>query len=190
MFRRMDLPAATVAAALVLACLPAPASADVYWSLSISDSDTECWQTSGTPFTGDRTLYLTMCGGFDRAMEFGLESTYEEIVSFTPSAGVDMQGTLESMILCVSTPMDPLVVATVVVRDTDGSGGSLCFVPSDRARICHAGNCSDQNWTNEYWATQGYSSDPAVPLCFGEITDCGPNPVERSTWGRTKGGYR
>ncbi|MCA9753192.1 MAG: hypothetical protein KC591_13440 [Gemmatimonadetes bacterium] len=169
-----------------------PAAADVFWSVNVSESPTECWLTSGPDFTGEKTLYLSLCGDFPLAMEFGLETTFDEIVSITPATGVSITGPLDSMQFCLAgAAADPWgVVATLVVRDTDGSGGGVCFTPStERGRVCYAYNCDDFNWTSAFWTPLGYSTASGV-ACSTPVTDCGPNPVESEGWGRVKALHR
>jgi hypothetical protein len=178
----------------MLAALPAlassPAAADVVWDLVLGESP--CTGSLSAPFVGDRTLYLTDCGGGIVSLEIGLESTFEEVVSITPSPGVQISGPLDSMEFCMDDPAySPGIIATIVVRDTDGSGGTLCFVPSSaRGRACYAYDCDDWGWYSVDWFPIGYSSVPGFACPLPGMTDCGPNPVEPETWGGVKSDYR
>ncbi len=182
------VPAALVAALVFFGSVPV-AAGDVAYRLSISESPTELHLTSGSAFTGERTLYLwTEIGA--SALNFGLETDWE-IVSFTPAAGfINASSDVHSPYIVAEFP--PLCIpssgpfATLVVRDDTGAGGSVCFVPAEGSgRICFS-PCFSPGWAS-HDAREGYST---IGPCLAPQTDCLPTVLNADTWGQIKSIYR
>jgi hypothetical protein len=138
---------------------------------------------------GERTLYLLMYAAAPQftadELELRLETTFE-IVDLIPQQDLENHGSLTEPILvgggCVAG-----VLAHLIVRDRDGTGGTVCFSESPSTdRLCF--RCVDQ-WYLIDWL--GYST-VGLP-CTGYASSSGcvpPVPVVQDSWGRIKATYR
>ena len=159
------------------------------WCLSDSDTD---FHPVSTPWVGERTLFLwTMTVPplpLDHA-ELGVGGTLQ-IVSFTPRAPWSNAGTATDLILqrasCVTPSAE--VVGELVVRDTDGTGGRVCFQNASTGFLCSRTCKSSRGWLAI--SHHGFASD-AQPVCEGYgHEDCLTVAVDPTSWGRTKATYR
>lgn len=159
----------------VLTLLTRPAwSSPAAVCLSISASDEHEVVTSSDPWTGDRTLYVWTAACIVPTSGSAFEFVGSlEVVDVIPRPGVVNEGTVAAPVLrypsCVD---DRAVVAEIVVRDVDGSGGSVCFGgPEDGVvscgYLCEAAFCTETSAAG--FATTG--EDPCPwPVSVGTPT--------------------
>ncbi|GJM43502.1 MAG: hypothetical protein DHS20C21_03440 [Gemmatimonadota bacterium] len=183
--------AAILWVAVGVAVLSTAARADVAVDLVLSSS-LVAEETEGPPFKGDKTLYLYVSGGLVD-VEFGFVGDLE-VVQLDLQPGHVNTGTLESPVIsatsgCIS---DTSYVAAVVVRDSSGDGGHLCFgYSTQNSRSCWrpCGGSDPDEW---YWFTsqRGYRTDGTSACGVYDAACLSPLSVDSSTWGRVKAGYR
>jgi hypothetical protein len=159
--------------------------------LALNESDTDGWASNvGTPFTGERDLYLWFLNFVPDTVTFSFQGTFE-VVEIAPEPGWTNTGTLLSPRLasslgCSGGPETRL--ARVRVRDPTGSGGRTCFWESD----LDSKMCFDSCWGSYYviGEAMGYRTDAGSYCDQIYSPECEPLAVEPASWGRAKVRYR
>jgi hypothetical protein len=166
----LEIPGASVAA---------PEEARYCWSLS--ESSTSPWISTGSPFLGEQEIYLwflNILGDGWVETAFDLVGSLE-FVGFTPVGGVTSLGTVPNVHLTGSCLGDIVLVGSLLVRDSTGTGGSLCFAGANTTRDCGAlGGVMHPH------AYTGYSTDGTIPCHPPE--SCAIDVAAPETWGRVK----
>ncbi len=189
---------------LILAALAGSSPAQAGWSFA-------CWSITaneGTtcgpyvdsltePWIGDRTLYLRSWWALFamNGAEFDIGGTLE-VVSFTPRPGWVNRGTATSLQLerlpCDQDWSGGEVVGELVVRDTAGSGGQLCFLPHAVTTRACSRQCTD--WGPDLWlysTLQGFSSTGTNAVCdWPPPADCETLTLDSNSWGEIRSQYR
>ncbi len=164
------------------------ALAEVWTPLSLSGSPTVPEEGEGSPFVGEKDLYLYVGASFD-AVEFGFVGTLE-VVSVAPGPGYENVGTTLSPIIVPTVDCGDTggYVAVVAVRDATGAGGRVCLSLSQQsARSCFI-PCDAPDWYR-FSGVFGYRTDGGLP-CDQAPTDCLPLAVGSTSWGEAKARYR
>jgi hypothetical protein len=185
----------TIASAPVIAVLSTLAAAEpaggqfAEASWSLSGSTISSGFNVEPPFLGEHEVYLwqTCQVGVEWIeADFDIVGSLE-IVSITPVlSGVTITGTLPNVHLYASSCMNQnhhIVVASLIVRDPTGSGGSLCFAGANASLDCggFGGTWSPHGY-------EGYSTDGSMP-CYGNQY-CFVDAADPATWGRVKAQFR
>jgi hypothetical protein len=183
--RKRDGRRPACALAVVVVCFGAPASvADEdpaggeirNDSWTVSESPDDPYVNEGTPFMGERDLYLwldcTIFGASRARMDFtGSLPT----VTFTPAPGVIVETGLPSLELDIGCQSAPFLAGTLTVRDDVGAGGDVCMGPNRRTRQCVL-----EDWQDHVFV--GYST--AGSPCYEH--SCELDYVDPLSWGRLK----
>ena len=178
---------------IVALLLPGAAAAGGLPSyILFSASDVDPWQQVTQPWVGDKTFHLWFVNYPVSELQFGLGGSLE-VVSFTPAAGVQNLGTLSApQILfdagCAGGLLSNTLLGSVVVRDPDRSGGSVCFTESATSgRFCFY-ECDQNVW----FELTPYDLHTAPGVCTPPVAppECLPISVEGTTWGEVKSRYR
>lgn len=156
---------------------PALDGASSGWALSGVESSP--WYNEDIPFSGERTLYLWQECSFGvgwTAATFSLGGTFE-LVSLTPRAGFTSTGTLPLVELQATDCREGWeLVADLVVRDTTGTGGNVCFVGKVVASDCNVPPVLVIS------GHHGFSTDGTECFNYG----CPVDYVIPGSWGRVK----
>lgn len=162
----------------------------------LSGSDTYPWDFEwglSPPWTGEKTFYLWFINYATEEIQFGLDGTLE-LVSFQPAVGVLNEGsefspTLTFQTGCAGADAGELLLGALVVRDPDGSGGTVCFtVSQSTGRACFR-LCYDAPWFELVPVDLRTAPSPLCPSII-RAPDCNPISVDPDSWGRVKASYR
>ena len=161
--------------------------------LAFSGSAVSQYEAQIAVFQGERDIYLWFWNDRVEDVQFAIDTSFE-IVAFVPAPGVTNSGTDEALWLTLGsvdcmTVDDPILLGTLTVRDTTGSGGWLCPVQSQvTGRLCFQ-PCAEGYWQD--LRGHGLTSDGSSP-CFDILSgpDCQPITVESQSWGEQKAMYR
>lgn len=152
---------------------------------SISGSDQHPYDNVGAPFTGERQVYLWLECMYRDGVTFArmdLTGTLE-VVAFEGVNGIVNTGTLPALELtapgCIADWQ--FLAGVLTVRDTEGTGGTLCFSGMNFTRDCSLVNPRDHAHGYAGYATTG------SPCRLG---DCAVDYALPESWSRTKARYR
>lgn len=153
-----------------------------------SDSDAEA-PYDGTPFTGERDLYLWFWNYVPDRVTLGLDGTLQ-VVDVEPAPGWVNTGTLLSPRLertgCEGDWHSTLLARVRVSAPTE-AGGRLCFVESTLDSVLCFDACMGGYYELEAF---GYVADGG-PGCPGvHSPECLPLAVDETSWGVIKARYR
>lgn len=174
--------------------LPVTTSADpvrcIPAVLSLAESDSDPWAPSaGTPFLGERDLYLWLWNYIPDRVTFGLEGTLE-VLELEPAQGWNNTGTLESPRLertgCEGD-WKATLLARVRVNDPTGAGGRLCFGESGLDGIFCFDTCSGLYYVLDGF---GYATDGGPGCSWVYSPECEPLAVDDVSWGEAKARFR
>ncbi len=169
------------------------------WTFISTESD-GTMGSPAMPWTGVRSLFVGVGGyspgggGYDR-FEFSFSGNLE-VVDLIPLNGALNEGTITSpsLVLPECGQSYPPVIAEIVVLDSSGNGGSLCFTDSAISDRNCAHYCND-DFPVDFWLANfytGFASDGSIP-CDGVAASNGcvaPVSLRAATWGQVKATYR
>lgn len=164
------------------------AGAENRYGWTISNSQTDPFQNTGTATSALTTLYLWFQCSTDDGMsaaEFAIEASGPAHIGTLPMNGFLNAGGTSNLLLAVGgCPEGPVVAANLLVIDLPGT---LCFATSPGTGNRGTVDCRDP--VPELWSLDwiGYDSRGSAACRGGSLCD---SPLDEQAWGQVKGRYK